>query len=482
MHNKEYMKVKNHFLITSIIIAFFAVAPSAFAATIERVSLSNAGVQGNNFSNGTSISGDGRYVGFHSQASNLVLGDMNNDIDIFVYDRTTNTIERVSVDSLGNEANNISLDQEISTDGEYVAFSSLASNLVPNDTNSASDVFVYNRILDITERVSVNNLEAEGNENSSNASISTNGRFVAFMSTATNLVPNDTNNKSDIFVYDRAADNIERVSVDNAGVQGNEISHNLEISDSGRYVTFTSDADNLVPDDTNATADIFVYDRTTETIQRVSVNGVGIEGNASSFSPSISADGRYITYHSWATNLHPADTTAWADVFVFDRLTSAVELVSVSSAGVQSNFESFNASISANGRYVSYGSNASNLVPGVINGESDIYVFDRTTDTIKRLSVNSMGVEGNQLSDSNSISADGRFTAFMSYASNLVAGDTNAQADVFVRDLPNLIQLQPAKPVMFSTTTNNDTGISGERAVVSEKSDIKEVPVSEKTQ
>ncbi len=240
------------------------------------------GVQGDNYSSNPSISSDGRFVAFESAATNLVPGDTNGSLDVFVYDRQTDTIERVSVDSSvpGVQGDNNSYTSSISSDGRFVAFESDATNLVPGDTNGRIDIFVYDRQTDVIERVSVDSSVpgVQGNDYSSNSSISSDGRFVAFYSAATNLVPGDTNGRIDIFVYDRQTDVIERVSVDSSvpGVQGNDSSAAPSISSNGRLVAFESDATNLVPGDTNGSSDVFVKETIASSTAIPTLNEYGI--------------------------------------------------------------------------------------------------------------------------------------------------------------------------------------------------------------
>ena len=190
--------------------------------TTERVSVDNSGVQGNHISYFGEISYDGRYVAFSSVASNLVPGDTNDDEDTFVHDLSTGVTERVSVDSSGNECNFGSGGiVSISKNGRYVAFFSPSSNLVSGDTNGERDVFVHDRQTGVTERVSVDSSGNQGNDGSSLGTISIDGRYVLFVSRATNLVPGDTNGVSDTFVHDRVLGVTERVSVDSSGNQGN---------------------------------------------------------------------------------------------------------------------------------------------------------------------------------------------------------------------------------------------------------------------
>jgi Tol biopolymer transport system component len=202
------------------------------------------------------------------------------------------TTERVSVDSAGNQGNDHSWAAAISAEGRYVAFLSYASNLVPGDSNGVGDVFVHDRQTGITERVSVDSAGNQGNDHSGYPSLSADGRYVAFQSSASNLVPGDNNGHCDIFVHDRQTGATERVSVDSAGNEGDYESYDPAISADGRYVAFQSGALNLVPGDTNVEMDIFVHDRQTGITERVRVDSAGNEGNGESQPPAISADGR----------------------------------------------------------------------------------------------------------------------------------------------------------------------------------------------
>jgi Tol biopolymer transport system component len=401
----------------------------------SRMSVNSIGLQGNDSSFNASISADGRYVVFQSFASNLVHGDTNGTSDIFVRDRLNGTTERVSVDSAGTQGNDGSLSPSISADGRYVAFASHATNFVNGDTNGEPDVFVHDRQSSTTEIVSVDSAGAQGNNFSGFPSISADGRYVAFLSNATNLVPGGTNGWDQIFVHDRVSGTTEIVSVDSSGIQGNDTSGDgLSISADGRYVAFQSHATNLVPGDTNGTWDVFVHDRQSGTTVRVSVDSAGVQGNSVSEYPSISADGRYVTFTSLATNLVPGDTNGSSDIFLHDMQTGTTERVSVDSVGTQGNNHSAFSSISVDDRYVAFGSLASNLVPGDTNGCEDVFVRDLQNGTTERISFSSSGTQGNAYSDSPWISADGRYVAFESDATNLVPGDTNANRDIFVHD------------------------------------------------
>jgi Tol biopolymer transport system component/Ca2+-binding RTX toxin-like protein len=413
------------------------------APATRRVSVASDGIQGNSGSGSHSISADGRYVAFDSYASNLVSGDTNSTGDIFIKDLQTGTTKRISVASDGTQGNNDSYYPSISADGRYVAFLSSATNLVSGDTNGVNDIFVKDLQTGTTKRISVASDGTQGNDqsynpsNPSNPSISADGRYVTFNSSATNLVSGDTNGAPDIFVKDLQTGTTKRISVASDGTQGNDGSSNPSISPDGRYVAFSSGASNLVSGDTNGVNDIFVKDLQTGTTRRISVASDGTQGNDGSSGPSISADGRYVAFNSTATNLVSGDTNGVNDIFVKDLQTGTTKRISVASDGTQGNDGSSNPSISADGRYVAFTSFASNLVSGDTNNNTDIFVKDLQTGTTKRISVASDGTQGNSYSYISSISADGRYVAFISEARNLVSGDTNNATDIFVHDLSN---------------------------------------------
>jgi len=423
----------------------------AMPGNTTRVSVASDGTQANGGSFTPSISADGRYVAFASIAVNLVSGDTNGVQDIFVHDRQTGQTTRVSVASGGAQANGPSFDPSISADGRYVAFASLATNLVSGDTNNTGDIFVHDRQTGQTTRVSVATGGGQANGNSSNPSISADGRYIAFDSNASNLVSGDTNNTGDIFVHDRQTGATTRVSIGPGGTQANRGSLAPSISADGRYVAFHSDATNLVSGVTNGTTHIFVHDRQTGATTRVSVASDGTEGNSVSIKPSISADGRYVAFQSIATNLVSGDTNGTQDIFVHDRQTGQTTRVSVASDGTEGNSGSNDPSISANGRYVAFQSQANNLVSGDTGFITDIFIHDRQTGVTTRVSIAFDGTEANNVSSAPSISADGRYIAFESNASNLVDGDTNGTQDIFVHDredntAPTVVSITRADP------------------------------------
>jgi len=430
---------------------------------LTRVSVNSLGKEGDRFSINPSISADGRFIAFESTATNLVVGETNNKSDVFVRDRLTEITTRISVNSTGNQGSFDAFNPAISADGRFVAFESNSTNLVADDTNNISDIFLHDRLNGTTTRISVGSTGQEGDRPSLNPSISADGRFVAFESNLTNLVAGDTNNNSDIFVHDIQTNTTTGISVDSTGNQGNIGSFNPSISADGSFVAFDSLADNLVAADTNSTRDIFVHEIPTNTTTRVSVNSSQNQGNFGSISAVISADGRFIAFESNASNLVAADTNGTSDIFVHDRLSNITSMASINSTGDRANRSSFKPSISADGRLVAFDSLADNLAAADTNGTNDIFVRDRDTATTTRISVNSQGQGADITSFNPAISATGNVIAFDSFATNLLPQDTNSSRDVFI-----------SHPVAFSSgTSENDTliGFAGDDGISGGKGD-----------
>lgn len=408
------------------------------ASAVDLASVGLNGAVGNNSSNGVATNSDGNVVVFYSDANNLVVGDSNQLRDIFLHDRNAGTTERLSVSSSGEQANGPSHatggSPGVSADGQVVAFYSDATNLVAGDTNAQPDVFVRLRAGNSTERVSVATDGTQGNGPSVNPSISADGRFVAFQSRASNLVSNDTNNAADIFVRDRANNTTERIC---DGTQPNRFSFTPSISADGRFVAFASAATNLVPDDTNSHLDIFVCDRSTGNIERVSIGnlpgGGTVQGDGDSILPAISGNGLVVGFKSLADNLVPNDANNVVDVFVRDRTANVTERISVSIIDGDANDFSFPPSLNNDGRFVGFGSFATNLVPSDGNVTSDVFVRDRQIGFTKQADVNDQGQEANGGTPDvvPALSGDGKQIGFVSFATNLVRIDSNQVADVY---------------------------------------------------
>jgi hypothetical protein len=404
------------------------------SGAVERASVSSSEAQGNATSYAPRISPDGRFVTFESSAS-LVSADTNGLSDVYVRDRQVGTTVLASPGVGGAPANGVSYLPSLSADGRYVAFHSAANNLVAGDTNGLVDVFVRDLQAGTTTRVSVGAGGAQATGGASNlARISADGRYVAFSSLATNLVSGDTNGTIDVFVRDRQAGTTSRVSVTNGGAQVTAGSDEPAISADGRYVAFTSFGTNLVPVDTNASLDVFVRDRQAGTTTRVSLlTGTGQADGPSSLG-AISADGRYVSFTSSANNLAPEGSTAVPLVYRRDRTTGTTVLVSRNKGNGQVQDDTGYSSISADGNVIGFTSLDSQVAPTDTNGQYDVFVrtvSTGATDVVSRY----MSKQGNAGSASIDVSADGRYAVFASHASDLVPGDTNGQTDIFRRDL-----------------------------------------------
>jgi Tol biopolymer transport system component len=420
-------------VLLSALLAFGGVPPTAaLTGNTVLVSIASDGTQANGESYEPALSADGRYVAFDSVASNLVSGDSNGYADVFVHDQQTGETSRVSVASDGTQANEISSSASISGDGRYVAFHSFASNLVSSDTNGWADIFVHDQQTGEISLVSVASDGTQGTLWSYTPSISADGRYVAFYSLSSNLVNEDTNGNGDIFVHDLQTGETSRVSVSSSGIEGNWEADEPSISADGRYVAFESSSWNLVVEDTNGKFDIFVHDRQTGDTTRVSVASDGAQANGESHLPAISADGRYVAFLSDADNLVSGDSNGKTDVFVHDRQTGETSRVSVASDGTQANGTAYHVSMSATARYVTFDSDATNLVSDPANG--DVFVHDRLTGQTTCVDVAFDGAQANSWSWQPAISATGRYVAFKSDASNLVSDDTNHIPDIFVRE------------------------------------------------
>ncbi len=419
-------------------------APLLAQSTI-RVSVGSTGIQGNGESYQHSLSANGRYVAFYSEADNLVLGDANGAADVFVRELRSGTTKLVSVSRDGIQGDDESEYPSISADGRRIAFFSEASNLVPGDTNGVGDVFVRDLVSNTITRASVDSSGVEAQGESAphfGPAISADGRHVTFFSLAPNLVPGDTNATWDVFVHDLATAVTARVNVDSNGAEAQQsilfpLSEPV-LSADGRFVAFESDARNLVPDDTNRMVDVFVHDRLTGVTTRVSVSSAGVEADGRSGAPSISADGRLVSFESGARNL--AGGTHILDVFVHDRLTGTTTLASPSMTLGQGDSSSAYSCLSPEGRYVAYQSYATNLVPGDTNGKADVFLRDLVLGTTTRLSLSSQGLQGSRSCYEPSVSFGARAVAFWTAAPELVSGDTNAESDVFLHRVDDRVR------------------------------------------
>ncbi|MBI1786276.1 MAG: PD40 domain-containing protein [Acidobacteria bacterium] len=431
--------------------------PLAFGAgpwrITERANLSSSGAQDNGGAGYTDISADGRFVALLSDGSNLVPGDTNGFRDVFVRDRRTGQTTRVSVASNGSEANdNTYFPPSLSADGRFVAFASRASNLVPGDTNGQEDVFVHDRATGQTTRVSVSSSGAQGNSSSTGGAISADGRFVAFLSTATNLVPGDTNGAQDAFLHDRLTGETTRVSIAPSGGQFNQgASSGVSISGDGQVVAFTQNENN----------DHILYVRDLQTGQTdlvtVGYNGLPVTPFVGASVEGISGDGRLIVFSAWGSNLVPGDTNNTGDVFVHDRLTRQTGRVSVASDGSQGNAQSGGAAISGDGRFVVFASYASNLVGTFLPRQTGSPICIQGCDTNNGADFFVHNLQSGQTTlvsetldgrppfpnTQPSINQNGQYIAFGAAGANLVPGDTNQKVDIFIAGPPRFVQPGP---------------------------------------
>ncbi len=339
--------------------------------------------------------------------------------------------DRVSVAANGTQADGRSILPTTDASGRYVAFMSDASNLVPGDTNGFADIFVRDTHSGTTRLVSAGLGGVPANEGSGGPRLSADGRYIAYYSEATNIVDRGTDKLPDynVYVYDRVEAKTERVPT---GSSGGMIA---DISGDGRYVTYQSWSNDAVPGGTEHSLHVFLYDRVARTTELVSRAADGGEGDHGGKDPRISADGRYVTFVSDSTNLVSGDTNGQSDVFVRDLQKDTTVRISVASDGTQSDGWIIDASISADGRIIAYSSDASNLVPGDTNDDRDVFVYDTATRTTTLMSNGHDGTPAQYgFAISPEVSGDGNHVLFWSNAWNIVPGDTNYAGDTFVYD------------------------------------------------
>jgi len=428
-----------------ICIALIAVAMSGRAETVL-VSQSSEGEQALDYSTFPSLSEDGRFIAFLSKADNLVQGDTNGEMDVFVHDRQTRQTTRASIASDGSEANDGVgwTIKSISDNGRFVVFSSSADNLVNGDNNRRQDIFLHDLENSETIRISLAGDGMEANHSSFFPGIFSDGRYVTFESAADNLVPGDTNGITDVFLHDRKTRLTRRVNIASDGSEANKQERNWSwiwwytnpVSDDGRYVAFTSLSSNLVAGDENAAEDVFVHNLETGETERVSVDSDGREWNHYSLLFDMSDDGRFIAFLSFSDpGSNPAEAVGESGpqgLFIHDRLIGRTSHI-YGGAGW--------AAFSGNGRYLAY--------TGVINSASlqetadhwDVYVLDQHTGETLKATVSFQGNQTDRSSWHTAMSGDGRSIAFSSMATNLVPGDRNAEGDVFATDNPHLFRI-----------------------------------------
>jgi Tol biopolymer transport system component len=422
----------------------------------ERISVGNGGTQLNTWSETSrsqGISADGRYVAFNTQAS-LAPGDTNSFLDVYVLDRQTGSVEWISTTSTGGPGFGTSSNAVISSDGSTVAFMANAG-LVPSDTNGDYDIYVRARGTPASiERVSVGLNGGNPNYSATDAAISATGRYVTFLSRASNLVADDTNGRPDVFLRDTNLDTTERVSLGSNGeeVQIEGTQGASAVSSDGRFVAINTAAP-LEPADGNGKLDVYLRDRQRPSTTRVSEalgGGDAVEGGGD---PSMSDDGSVIAFTGCSDDLVDNDSNGTCDVF--DRVSMGrTRLLSVSTSGRSGNGLSRDAVVAADGSFAAFASNASDLVVGDTNGQQDVFAQDPTGVTVLA-SVSSTGAQGNASSFAPSVSSGGAVVVFGSVASNLVTGDTNGERDVFVRVFGGTAATVPEAPAAPTATAGD---------------------------
>lgn len=407
-------------------------AAAATWSTIERVSVAPSQSTTDGTSEEPASSWDGRFVAFSSRATNLVVGDTNGRRDIFVKDRATGSLQIVSRPEGGGESNGDSREPSISGDGRFVAFTSSATNLVPNDRNSVDDVFVKDLQTGAVELVSVNSAGDQANFASGSAVLSHDGRYVVFQSVASNLSPNDSNGNWDIFIRDRQAGVTKRVTNGVAGASPTGASERPSVSLDARYVAFESTVSEWDPADTNAFRDVYVADVVSGTVVRASVpQDPSLATDGDSTNPSISLDGRRVAFVSWASNLAPGDLPSEPEVFLRDLASGTTVRASLADDESPVPGGSWRESLSGDGNRVTFQSPAV-ATPSDTNPFVDVYVRDMATGSTSLVSV----YAGQQLNDDAlkpSISGDGRFVGYET-AGTFLSGwpDADGNTDVYL--------------------------------------------------
>jgi Tol biopolymer transport system component len=412
---------------------------AATGPTTTRVSVMSSGQERFKDSYAPQISKSGRWVAFESEAK-LVPTDTNGVRDIYRRDRQTGKTTLVSVAADGGPSAGPSVNPSMTPDGRYIAFEVFADDVAPGDDNHNDDIVVRDMTNGTTELASLTSDESQtvgANQWSTQPAISEDGRYVAFLSVATDLAPGDFADTADVFVRDRQAGTTNIASLTSTGgfSQGGENFGPPTISADGRFVAFWSRATNLVPNDTNDTVDIFLRDRQLNTTVRASVGPGGVQADSGSGYPALSGNGRYLAFASNATNLTTPSGSTFGNVIVRDLTTGTNELASVGTDGLAGTGATF-PSLSRSGRFVAFSASAPSLVSGDMNNQTDVFVRDLVNDATRRVSVSTAGAEADGPSGLRSvpaISSNGTHVAFDSRATNLVPNDNNGVLDVFAR-------------------------------------------------
>ena len=457
----------------TLTVAFGGAATGAEIGEPELISHAADGSAGNGASLFPSVSEDGRFVAFRSEATNLVPEDTDSDRDIYVRDRQTGAVTLVSRAGgpAGAKGNRHSYNPRISANGRFVVFRSNATNLVPEDTDQTEDIYV--RDLQAQQTILVSRASTavgpKGNDASTNAVISGDGRRVAFSSAATNLHPEDTDSLEDVYLRDLQTNETILISRGSGptGLKGLGPSEFPAISGDGTRIAFRSEAPNLAVEDTDTIEDVFLRDISTgETMLLSRAAGAGVKGNARSTFVSISADGATVAFDSQSSNLHPDDTLPDADVFTREIATGEVELISRASGptGAKGIPGSSEPSISGDGRFVAFQSAASNLDPDDTDGTLDVYIRDRQTYMTEALSP--ALVNPYNRSFEAQIAQDGSLVAFQADAGTAGSGSSVPPSDVFASVSPKLDRCLGKRATLVAAADAATKGTTGDDVIL----------------
>ncbi|MDH5728527.1 MAG: HYR domain-containing protein, partial [Gammaproteobacteria bacterium] len=389
--------------------------------------------QGDKASYGPSVNADGRYIVFESSSTNLTdIKNTTKNTQLFLKDLLTGNVTGVSIKN-GIWGDSPSQRPQISTDGKFITFVSSASNLIGNDTNGhVNDIFRFEISSDSIELVSSNSQNSQSSKYVNTPFISQNGQFIVFEAVDNELVSEDTKGMLSIVLKDMDSHKTELISVNTAGEPANSGSINASISADGRYVVFNSFADNLA-NDTNSSADIFLRDRMTKTTTRLSVDENGDETIGAAKDAMISEDGRFVVFAARQRNIITGTLSGAYQVYLVNLVTNKIQLISASVNSVPGDRDSTNPKISANGRFVSYVSSATTITNNNPNAMLQLFVYDRILNENVIYSVSDTGkVSDSSIDVKTALSSDGQSLVFSSYSSTLVASDTNLVSDVFI--------------------------------------------------
>jgi uncharacterized repeat protein (TIGR01451 family) len=432
---------------------------------MELISMGKGGIQGDSSSYHVSTSADGRIAAFISFSRNWAPDqpEQENWLDVFVRDRENDELIKITYGPNGELTDESSYDPIVSADGRYVSYHSYATNLVPGDTNGHEwlregiDVFVYDRLIKKTKRVSLN---SDGGEIKGNSigTLTPDGRFVIFVSNG-RVITGQSHNSDQAAVYlrDLLSGQVEQISKGIDNLYPNAAVDSARGSFDGRYIVYASGASNLVLDDKNGQRDLFLYDRTTGSTKLFTRALNGKPANGESRAPQITYDGRYIVFLSSATNLVVGDTNDSPDVFVYDVENDTIRRVNVAEDGTQSNGLTKDPSICNTGRFVSFTTDATNLVSGDTNGKRDVIFHDLVTGRNTVATVNESGEWGNRKAHRSYLVPDCRAITFASDATNLVANDTNNNRDLFMGQIYLPADLTPSALTNLSASKPGDT-------------------------